>query len=171
MKIIAQYNNLLYDENGDLIVSFKIKNHFSKAKFQQMDKESSYSLDFKLVKDKRTLQQNKMMWELCKELAMKINGDTDINAIYCNAIERFSPVFIPVLTSLDNKDKLLSGFRAIKLLSVNNVNGQQVGNFQCFVGSSNFNKKEMGMLIDGLLFLAEEAKLDWQYWKSVFDVS
>jgi hypothetical protein len=55
------------------------------------------------------------------------------------------------------------------LLSVNDINGQKVGNFQCFIGSSNFNKKEMALLIDGLLYMAQEAGIDWQYWKSVFE--
>jgi hypothetical protein len=160
---------MYYTEDNEVIVSFKTNNFQSKARFKEMDKNVAYSIDFKPVKDKRTLNQNRMMWELCKELAMKINGDNDINAIYCNAIERFSPLFIPVLTSLDNKDKLLSGFRAIKLLSVNDINGQKVGNFQCFIGSSNFNKKEMALLIDGLLYMAQEAGIDWQYWKSVFE--
>lgn len=169
MKIIANFNDMYYTEDNEVIVSFKTNNVLSKVRFKEMDKNVAYSIEFKPVKSKRTIQQNKMMWELCKELAMKINGDTDINAIYCNAIERFSPLFIPVLTSLDNKDKLLSGFRAVKLLSVNEVNGNQVGNFQCFVGSSNFNKKEMAMLLDGLLFMAQEAGLDWQYWKEAFE--
>jgi hypothetical protein len=169
MKIIAKFNDMYYTEDNEVIVSFKTNNFQSKARFKEMDKNVAYSIDFKPVKDKRTLNQNRMMWELCKELAMKINGDNDINAIYCNAIERFSPLFIPVLTSLDNKDKLLSGFRAIKLLSVNDINGQKVGNFQCFIGSSNFNKKEMALLIDGLLYMAQEAGIDWQYWKSVFE--
>jgi hypothetical protein len=169
MKIIAKFNDMYYTEDNEVIVSFKTNNFQSKARFKEMDKNVAYSIDFKPVPNKRTELQNKMMWELCKELAMKINGDNDINAIYCNAIERFSPLFIPVLTSLDNKDKLLSGFRAVKLLSVNDINGQQVGNFQCFVGSSNFNKKEMAMLLDGLLFMAQEAGLDWKYWKEAFE--
>ena len=170
MKIIAKFNNVLIDEDtNEVIVSFKTNNFQSKARFKEMDKDVAYSIEFKPVKSKRTIQQNKMMWELCKELAMKINGDTDINAIYCNAIERFSPVFIPVLTSIDNQHKLLSGFRAVKLLSVNEINGKQVGNFQCFVGSSNFDKKEMAMLLDGLLFMAQEAGLDWNYWKEAFE--
>ena len=171
MKIIAKFNNVLIDEDtGEVIVSFKTNNFLSKARFKEMDKDTAYSIDFKPVKDKRTILQNRLMWELCKELAMAINFDTDMEMIYCNAIERFSPVFLVVHAPLDAKENLALQFRAVTMINTIEVNNQKLGVYKCFIGSSNFNKEEMGMLIDGLLYMSQEAGIDWHYWKEAFDV-
>jgi hypothetical protein len=59
MKIIAKFNNVLIDEDtNEVIVSFKTNNFLSKARFKEMDKNVAYSIEFKPVKSKRTLNQN-----------------------------------------------------------------------------------------------------------------
>lgn len=169
MKLLAQKHSLFYDEQGNPIIAFVINNPFSKKVFEQMDLDATYSLEFKPVKDRRTIQQNKYMWQLISELAQAINGDNDIMAIYCNALEMFSNKFVVLKAPLDSQKILANNFRAVRLLTKEENNSIILGVFQCFEGSSKFNKKEMAQLIDGLLLMAEEANLNHIYWRDVLN--
>jgi hypothetical protein len=170
MKIIAKFNDMYYTEDNEVIVSFKTNNFQSKARFKEMDKNVAYSIDFKPVPNKRTENQNKYFWALVGELANAINGDNDINSIYCNILEKFSNNFTTLLAPLGSQQILVSNFRAVKLVTTQEVNGKRLGVFQCYEGSSKFSKKEMMLIIDGALLLAADAGLDLVYWREVLYV-
>jgi hypothetical protein len=167
MKIIAKFNDMYYTEDQEVIVSFKTNNFQSKARFKEMDKDVAYSIEFKPVKSKRTLNQNSYFWSLLGELAKAINGDNDMGTIYCNLLARFGTKFdtIKILKRAVDDFKKFSQFRYIHEIADIVENNSEMTVLQCFYGSSSYTKKEMMNLIDGALHMASECDLDLVYWK------
>jgi hypothetical protein len=172
MKIIANFNDMYYTEDQEVIVSFKTNNFQSKARFKEMDKDVAYSIEFKPVKSKRTLDQNNYFWTLIGELAKSINGDNDVDSIYSNILERFGVKFatIPVLEVAVDEFIKLSEFRFIRKVAPLELDDRKFIVLQCFYGSSKYTKKEMMHLIDGALHMASECGLDLVYWRDVLYV-
>ena len=172
MKIIANFNDMYYTEDNEVIVSFKTNNFLSKAKFKEMDKNVAYSIDVKPVPNKRTENQNKYFWALIGEIAKALNGDNDVNAIYSNLLERFGVKFdmIKLLTRACDDFIKFSQFRFIRKIVDITESNKDMTVLQCFYGSSTYTKKEMSHLIDGVLHMADECGLDLVYWKDVLYV-
>ena len=140
---------------SESLISFIIPNYQADVKLE--DKE--YKLELTPIKTKRSLQQNKYMWQVISDIAKhegmdsdevyaqivkQANIKTDIFQVLPEAIERLSRVFKLVV----ERDKRTSP-KGIEMVVV-----------ECYYGSSQFDSKEMSDFIDKLLFYAQTVGID-----------
>ena len=63
IKIQADYTRKLINENGDLEVTFTIKDYASKKRFDELNKDI-YQLEITKPRSKRSLNQNRLFWKM-----------------------------------------------------------------------------------------------------------
>lgn len=108
--------------------------------------------------NRRTNQQNKLMWALLEIMAVSLNGgrtgdgESGISAYDCYAdtLESFGAKYEYLMCLPDGIPLLKQTFRAIKIMEERVYNGTNMKVLKCFYGSSKMNTEEMGQLIDGI---------------------
>lgn len=117
------------------------------------DKEKIF--DVKEHKEKRSLNANNYYWKLVNEIANKLH--TSKEEVHERMIKRYSQSeYISVLEDVD-----LSSY--IKYSEQKNTfihNNKRFKSYLVFKGSSEMNKKEMSILIDGIVSEAKEMGIE-----------
>lgn len=165
MKFTGEVAEIRRD-GKEMTVTLKVKNIRYFKGIEELEKEKLYSIEIKDAKSKRTLEQNRYMWALLAEIDKEINGERSSDAwgIYCDALERCGAKFEFIIAPLAAESSLNRAFRAVKLMQ--EVNDWQ-GVFKCYYGSSKMDTKEMTLLIDTILDMAEEAGVETAYYKEL----
>lgn len=111
------------------------------------DKDKLFEV--KLRKNQRSLQQNKMLWELIHKIAQE-QGCDDME-VYCNLLEATDAKSDYVITSSEMEDSLRKSFRGVKFIRIQQVNNKDCYVYKVYLGSSKMNTKEMTQLLDKVL--------------------
>lgn len=168
MKIIGRLHDVLQTLTGKTIVSFAVENFTHAHMLQSLEHEKDYSIEIKEVKSKRTLQQNKYMWALLHEIDIAMNGrPTDEYEIYVMCLERANAKFDYIGALPEAEQALKENFRAVKYIKPIDLNGKQGNMYKVFIGSSKMDTKEMNILIDTVLDVAQEVGIETDYWKGM----
>ena len=140
---------------SESLISFIIPNY--QADIELTD--SVYKIELSPIKSKRSLNQNRLMWQLLSDVAKHEGMDadevyiqvikmanirTEILQVLPEAVERLSRVFKLVV----ERDKRTSP-KGVEMVVV-----------ECYYGSSQFDSKEMSDFIDKLLFYAQTIGID-----------
>ena len=124
----------------------------------------SLEIDIRPYKSKRSIEQNRLMWEMLSLLSEKVNNKKDSEAVwntYCEMLLRFGqrayfyeglPETFPILQQQ---------FRATRIIEERESKGKKTCMFQVFEGSSKFNTKEMTEFIGSIQ--SELAELGVKY--------
>ena len=167
MKMLGKYVRKVTNEDGDLEITFAISNYYAKRECELLDKEKVYSLDIEERKGRKTLQQNRYFWKLCSLIAEKMNKDTDVMEVYCNALAHASSKFDYVMALPEAEDTLKKYYRVVRVVDEREYNGKKMNVFQVFTGSSKFSKQEEAKIIDYVLDLASKLEINIDYWKGM----
>lgn len=168
MKIIGSFKDILQDFEGNAITSFTVKNFTHKHMLQGLERDKEYAIEIKEIKSKRSLQQNRYMWALLHEIDVAMNGKpTDEYEIYCMCLERANAKFDYIGCLPEAEQALKENFRAVKYIKDIDLNGKQGRMYKVFIGSSKMNVKEMNILIDAVLDVAQEVGVETDYWKGL----
>ena len=124
----------------------------------KLDNEKIYSMEIKEPKSKRTLQQNKYMWALIREIAKKQYQDE--MEIYISALEEANAKYTYIMGLEDIQDELKKNFRAVKIVRPETFKGKRFIVYKCFIGSSKFDKNEMTQLLEIVLRYAIELDIN-----------
>ena len=106
------------------------------------------------IKDKKTLQQNRYMWELISQIAQKQNQDE--MEVYCQALQEANAKYTWLEGLPEIKEKLLQVYRAVQITRYEERFGKQFAIFKCYEGTSKYEKKEMMDLLEIIVGWAEE---------------
>ena len=106
------------------------------------------------IKDKKTLQQNRYMWELIGQIARKQNQDE--MEVYCQALQEANAKYTWLEGLPEIKEKLLQVYRAVQITRYEERFGKQFAIFKCYEGTSKYDKKEMMVLLEIIVGWAEE---------------
>ena len=106
------------------------------------------------IKDKKTLQQNRYMWELISQIAQKQNQDE--MEVYCQALQEANAKYTWLEGLPEIKEKLLQVYRAVQITRYEERFGKQFAIFKCYEGTSKYDKKEMMELLEIIIGWAEE---------------
>ena len=106
------------------------------------------------IKDKKTLQQNRYMWELISQIAQKQNQDE--MEVYCQALQEANAKYTWLEGLPEIKEKLLQVYRAVQITRYEERFGKQFAIFKCYEGTSKYDKKEMMNLLEIIVGWAEE---------------
>ena len=165
MRIIAKLKEVLTDSKDNALLTLKIDNFIYKKMVKELDQDKTYSVEIKEVKSKRSIEQNKLMWELLHEIDIAVNGKpTDEYEFYCMALERANAKFEYIGCTPEAEGMLKEQFRAVRYVSTLE-NGMNL--YKVYIGSSKMNTKEMSLLIDTILDIASEIGIEVGYWQNV----
>lgn len=99
---------------------------------------------------KRSLDANAFCWKLCTEIANVLRADKE--SIYIDMLKRYGQSdIVSVLSKVDVKGY----FKYYDEFGKGSVNGKEFTHYKVYKGSSEFDVREMQILLDGI---AEEAK-------------
>lgn len=169
MKCVGKLENINRDMQGNYLVTFKTNSARAVEQLAEISTEDYLDIVADKVKANRTMQQNKYMWALIHEIDKVVNGyrANDPMQIYIQALIETGAKYEYIACQDKAKIGLLKEFRAVQLIKpYDKAKGTNV--YRVFYGSSTFDTKEMGDLIDYLIDKAVELGLDGQYWRGIF---
>ena len=157
MKFIADKISKLTDEDGKVIISLSVsgfQKQLANMTFQNSKDFEEISVEIKQHKKNRSLDQNAMLWSLITKLSQEINGSRskkDTEELYCQLLEKanVNSVFMIVLPKVEETLKKL--FRVVIKRGEKIEEGKTLNKYQCWVGSSQLDTKEMNELIEYVL--------------------
>lgn len=123
----------------------------------KLDMDKLYVVEIKEPKSKRSLEQNKMLWQLIHAIAKKTHQD-DME-VYCALLERADALSDYIITAYDMEDELRKCFRGVRFVRKQEVNGKDCNIYKVYIGSSKMNTKEMTELLDITLQLCGELEI------------
>ena len=89
MRLKGKVNDVVKNSKGDVIVSFAIDNYSIRDITDNLNENEIYSIEIKKWKDKRTIDQNNLLWKLISDIDKTINGvatpDSEMS-IYISAL-------------------------------------------------------------------------------------
>lgn len=145
------------DENGKTELTLTVSNE-SKYNVKRIlqtirDSDKKPTAVFDFLKNKRTLNQNSLMWELLTIYADTLNGGRKGGImpedLYIQMLAKYGVAeFIMTVPQAENT--LKNAFRVVKKVDVRDYNGVEMAVFKCYYGSSKYDTKEMANLIDGI---------------------
>lgn len=157
-----------YNLNGELEFTFTIDGYYNKRQALTLynalkDKETTIKVSE--YKDKRSHDQNEMLWAIITQISDKVNGshqEQDLLNTYSMILQRANVKREYVRTLPQAEDILKQSFRAV--IEVPNSrkieNGKETVGYWVYYGSSSFNTKEMSQLIEVALDIATEVGID-----------
>lgn len=120
----------------------------------KLDMDKLYIVEIKEPKSKRSLEQNKMLWQLIHSIAKK-QGQDDME-VYCALLERADALSDYIITAYDMEDELRKCFRGVRFIRKQEVNGKECNIYKVYIGSSKMDTKEMTELLDITLQICAE---------------
>lgn len=120
-----------------------------------LEKPDNKKYEIKEHRNKRSLNANSYMWELITKIAEVLNTTKD--EVYLEELKRYGQsMVVPVA-----KDKKPHGyFKYYEFLSQRLLNGVYVDFYKVFKGSSEYDSKEMSILIDGVVNDCKELEIE-----------
>ena len=128
----------------------------------KLDMTKLYTVEIKEPKSKRSLEQNRMLWQLIHSIAKKHHQD-DME-VYCALLERADAKSEYIITAFDMEDDLRKCFRGVRFIRKQEVNGKECNIYKVYIGSSKMNTKEMTELLDITLQMCAELGIPTMGW-------
>lgn len=122
-----------------------------------LEQDNTKFYEVKEKKSSRSLQQNKMLWELIHKIA-KRQGQDDME-VYCTLLERADALSDYIITATEMENALRKTFRGVKFIRKQIVNGKECNIYKVYLGSSKMNTKEFTELLDITLQLCSELQI------------
>ena len=120
----------------------------------KLDMDKLFVCEVKEPKSKRSLQQNRMLWQLIHSIAKEQHQD-DME-VYCALLERADALSDYIITAYEMEDELRKCFRGVRFIRKQDVNGKECNIYKVYIGSSKMDTKEMTELLDIAIQLCAE---------------
>jgi len=128
----------------------------------KLDMDKLYTIEIREPKSKRSIEQNKMLWQLIHAIAKEKNQD-DME-VYCTLLERADALSDYIITAKLTDEELRKNFRGVMFMRTTEVKGKEFNVYKVYLGSSKMNTKEMTELLDIALQLCGELEIPtWGY--------
>lgn len=132
---------------GDELI-LKSPDYGDMRRFAYNFKAGNYEIERK--KKKRSTDANALCWKLCTEIANVLRADKD--SIYVDMLKKYGQSdIVSVLSTVDVKGY----FKYFDEFGKGTVNGKEFTHYKVYKGSSEYDTREMSILIDGII---DEAK-------------
>lgn len=116
------------------------------------DGKDKLTLTVKQYRKNRSLDQNRLMWALLEIMAQEMNGGRTGGVTawdcYLDMIDKYGAKFEYLECQTEAFPSLKNMFRALKVVEERPTKGTYM--CKAYVGSSEYDTKEMTMLIDGI---------------------
>lgn len=119
----------------------------------QQDREKLFEI--KEHKEKRSLNANNFLWHLCNEMANVLRTSKD--EVYVEMLKRYGQSDVVSVVSTIDVSKYFKYYEEIGRAT---LQGKEFTHYRIYQGSSEYNTKEMAILIDGIISEAQELNID-----------
>lgn len=111
--------------------------------------------DCSLHRDKRSRNANAYAWELIGKIADSLRSSKE--EVYLNELKKYGQSeIISVVSTID-----ISGFiKYFEPIGTGHVQGKEFTHYKVYKGSSEYDTREMSILIDGIIQDAEELDIE-----------
>lgn len=120
-----------------------------------LDKPNEKKYEIKEHKEKRSLQANAYCWKLCTEIANVLGTTKD--EVYLEELKRYGQSML-IPTAKDSKPD--GYFKYYEFEGKRLLNGRELNFYKVFKGSSEYDSKEMSILLDGIVQDAKELDIE-----------
>lgn len=127
----------------------------------KMDMDKYFEISIKEPSNKRSLQQNRLLWKVIHLIAKETQQDD--NEVYCAMLEKADALSDYIITAVEMEDALRKSFRGIRFMRIQEVNGKDCYIYKVYLGSSKMNIKEMNELLDITLKVANDLGIYLDY--------
>ena len=157
MDLRGKIENISYGLYGEPLLTIKLDRT---ARTNEIVDYNQELVKLKLTKagTSRTLQQNNLLWGIIADIDRGLNGiPTEIGRmdIYTTGIENLGVEYEDYKLPAKSVEIVRKGFRKCRVIE---EYGEDVI-LRCFTGSSKFNKKQMGELIDWFIRYAAKMQI------------
>ena len=116
----------------------------------RLDKDTIYDVEINKHREKRSLNANAYLWKLVTEIGNILNKSKE--EVYLQMlIDYGQSEMISILSEINVKGY----FKYYKLAGTSILNGKEFNHYKIYKGSSEYNTKEMSILLEGAV---QEAK-------------
>ena len=119
----------------------------------QQDRDKTFEI--KEHREKRSLNSNSYCWALIGEIANVLR--TSKEEIYLQMLEDYGQSLLIPVTVGKKPDGF---FKYYKYVTTSEINGKEADWYKVFKGSSEYDSKEMAVLIDGIISEAKELHIE-----------
>lgn len=119
------------------------------------DQNQEKLYEIKEYHKKRSLNSNSYCWALIGKIADVLRATKD--EIYIQMLEDYGQ---SLLIPLEEGKKPDGFFKYFKYITKSELNGKKADWYKVFKGSSNYDSKEMAVLIDGIIYEAQELGIE-----------
>ena len=168
MKVIGTLASNEIDTQGSISFYFDpyTSGQRNLIKLQRLEEGEEYLITIESKKAVRTHRQNSYLWALIGEMCRNPNAPRhDEWELYCWLLEQAKSKFIFVQVPEDAVERLRKSVRALEVLRYTKGPKGNLAVCRVFEGSSKMSKKEMIVLIDKTLEVAEELGIDTTLYK------
>jgi len=163
MKLNARYLKRLFNDKHESELTFLVSNHQHQRYINELSDDKEYTIEIKIAKQKRSRQQNKMLWAMIRALALKTRED-DMD-LYIKLLESTNAKFSYIWGKEETEDSLKRAFRAVKRIKPYSIKDSEGWLFKCYEGSSKFTVQEMNHLLDTVLLWCTEEGINTELYK------
>lgn len=111
--------------------------------------------DIKEHKEKRSLNSNSYCWVLIGKIADVLR--TDKEQVYLTMLKRYGQSeLVSVLSNIN----ITGYFKYYEVAGTSTLNGKEFTHYKVFKGSSEYDTREMSILIDGIVSEAKELNIE-----------
>ena len=152
MQLIGSVKNLSLDfQTNTANLTLSITNKAAAMQcFDELKDVEKLDIEIKKYREKRSVNANSLLWKMCNEIANVLRTDKD--SVYLEMLKRYGQSsVISVLSTVD-----VSGyFKYYDVFGTGYVNGKEFTHYKIYKGSSEYDSREMSILLDGVI---DEAK-------------
>ena len=151
-ELTGRIENLSVDfSTGKAKLTLEINEKTSVMKaFDDFRECEKLSIKIDKYREKRSLNANALCWKVCAEIANVLRSDKD--SVYLEMLKRYGQSeIVSVLSTVD-----VSGyFKYYDTFGTGYVKGKEFTHYKIYKGSSEYDTREMSILLDGII---DEAK-------------
>lgn len=118
--------------------------------YDELNQCEKLSIKIGKYRERRSLNANALCWKVCTEIANVLRSDKD--SVYLEMLKRYGQSeIVSVLSTVD-----VSGyFKYYDTFGTGYVKGKEFTHYKVYKGSSEYDTREMSILLDGII---DEAK-------------
>lgn len=156
MKVKGKISNISFNMSGEPVLSLEVyeKNTLLRE-YDALKDIEILDIEIKKHRNKRSLNANSYCWVLINELGNAMNLSKD--EVYLLMLKRYGQSeLVSILSSIN-----VSGyFKYYEVAGTTVLNNKEFTHYKIFKGSSEYDTKEMSILIDGIVSECEDLGIE-----------
>lgn len=120
-----------------------------------LDQEADKTFEVKEYHPRRSLNANNFLWHLCNEMANVLRTSKD--EVYQEMLKRYGQCEVISVRADIDISKLCKYYEEI---GTAHLQGKDFIHYRCFIGSSEYDSREMSILIDGVVSEAKDLGIE-----------